>query len=75
VISRRLILWTPVLLIAGIAAQVIALVLVILLWVPALIWPQIFNRPYNWVTTGMARMAVRTVIGRPKRQAEESAVS
>jgi hypothetical protein len=74
-ISRRLVAWTPVLLIAGIVAQVIALVFVILLYVPGLIWPRMFNRPYNWITEGMARMAVRTVIGSTKRREDKAPVS
>lgn len=63
-ITRRLILLTPVLLTAGIAAQVIALALVILLFVPCLIWPQILNGPYRWFSRAGARMMTRAIIGR-----------
>jgi len=65
-ISRRLILLTPVLLTAGIVVQAIALVLVILLWVPCLIWPSILNGPYRWITQMGARFMARSIIGRAK---------
>jgi hypothetical protein len=44
--------------------QVIALIFVILLWVPCLVWPQILNGPYQWITKASARMMVRAVMGR-----------
>jgi len=62
-ITRRLIILTPVLLIAGIVVQVIALVFVVLLWVPCLLWPGILNRPYQWITKAGAKMVARAVIG------------
>jgi hypothetical protein len=64
VITRRLIILTPVLLIAGIVVQVIALALVILLLVPCLIWPQILDGPYQWITKAGARMVARAIVGR-----------
>jgi hypothetical protein len=64
VITRRLILLTPVLLIAGIVVQVIALALVIVLWVPCLIWPRILTGPYQWITRAGAKMITRAIIGR-----------
>lgn len=63
-ITRRLILLSPVLLIAGIVVQVIALVLVILLLVPCIIWPGILNRPYQWITRAGARTMARAIIGK-----------
>jgi hypothetical protein len=66
-ITRRLILLTPVLLIAGIVVQVIALALVILLWVPCLIWPRILNGPYKWITKAGARMVARAIVGTRKQ--------
>lgn len=63
-ITRRLILLTPVLLIAGIVVQVIALVIVLLLWVPCLIWPGVLNPAYNWITNAGAHMMARAVIGK-----------
>lgn len=62
-ITRKLILITPALLIAGIVAQVIALVLVIVGWIPCLIWPGLLNRPYQWITKASARMMARALIG------------
>lgn len=62
-ISRRLILLAPVLLTAGIVVQVIALVFVIIGWIPCLIWPGIINKPYQWITTKSARMMARAVMG------------
>lgn len=63
-ITRRLILLTPVLLIAGIVVQVIALLLVVILWVPCLLWPGILNRPYQWITKAGARLVARSIVGR-----------
>lgn len=63
-ITRRLILLSPVLLIAGIVVQVIALVVVIVLLVPCIIWPGILNRPYQWITRTGARMVARSIIGK-----------
>lgn len=62
-ITRRLIFLAPVLLIAGIVVQVIALVLVIVGWIPCLIWPGILNRPYQWITKAGAKMMARALIG------------
>jgi hypothetical protein len=64
--NRRTILVTPVLLIAGIVVQVIALVIVVLIWVPWLIWPGLLNGPYQWITKAGARMVARAVIGKTK---------
>jgi hypothetical protein len=66
VITRRLVCLTPVLLIAGIVAQVIALIFVLLLWVPCLIWPGLLNPAYNWITTNGARMMARSMLGRTR---------
>lgn len=62
-ITRRLIFLAPVLLIAGIVVQAIALVLVIVGWIPCLIWPGILNRPYQWITKAGAKMMARALIG------------
>ena len=72
-ITRRLILLAPALLIAGIVVQVIALVLVILLWVPCLIWPRILNGPYQWITKAGARMVARAIVGTRKTTARTKA--
>jgi hypothetical protein len=61
--SRRLILVTPVLLIAGIVVQVTALVLVVILWIPCLIWPSLINRPYQRITKAGARLVARMLVG------------
>lgn len=74
--NRRFIAFMPVLLIAGIAAQVILLALVILLYFPCLIWPQLANGPYNWVTRAGVRMVVQSAFGKGrKRQPEKEVVS
>lgn len=65
--SRRLILLTPVLLIAGIVVQVVALVLVAILWIPCLIRPGILNGPYQWITTAGARLAMRSILGKSRK--------
>jgi hypothetical protein len=64
VISRRLILLTPVLLIAGIVVQAIALILVLVLWLPALAWPRMLNGPYQWISKVGAKMVARSILGR-----------
>ena len=63
-ITRRLVFLTPVLLIAGIVAQVIVLIFVLLLWVPCLIWPGILDPAYNWITKSGARLMARSLLGR-----------
>lgn len=64
--SRRLIAVTPLILLAGILAQLVMLALAILLYIPLLIWPSILNGPYLWITKGMARIMARSIIGRKK---------
>lgn len=66
-IDRKTIIFTPILLTLGIAAQIVALVLVILLFVPCLIWPEILNGPYRWITERGARLMARALVGRNKR--------
>jgi len=60
--SRRLILITPVLLIAGIVVQVVALFVIVVLWIPCLIWPVIINWPYQRITQAGTRLMVRSVM-------------
>lgn len=74
-ITRRLILLSPVLLIAGIVVQVIALILVILLLVPCLIRPGILDRPYQWITRTGARMMARAIIGKKGARVKPETVS
>jgi hypothetical protein len=68
--SRRLIAITPLLLIAGIVAQLFLLLAAILVYIPCLIWPNLLNWPYVWMTKGMARIMARAVIGRKKPRTE-----
>jgi hypothetical protein len=49
----------PVLLMLGIIAQVILLVIVVILYVPLLIWPQLADGPALAITRGFGRMVVR----------------
>jgi len=60
--SRRLIFLTPVLLIAGIVVQVVALALFLVLWIPCLIWPGILNKPYQRITQGTVRLVTRAML-------------
>jgi len=75
VITRQTIALTPLLLLAGIIVQSVALLLIIVLWVPCLIWPEILNGPYRWITKVGARIMVRTVVRRsgPRRTDTETA--
>jgi hypothetical protein len=70
--SRRLIAITPVILLAGIIAQLLLLVLAILLYIPCFIWPGILNGPYLWITRGMARIMARSMLGKRRKPIEES---
>ena len=71
--NRRVIALTPVLLIAGIVVQVIALALVIVLWIPCLIKPGIINGPYEWISKAGAHMVARAIIGKSKNSARTKA--
>jgi hypothetical protein len=73
--TRKLIAITPVILLAGIIAQLLLLTLAIVLYVPCLIWPGILNGPYMWITKGMARIMARSMLGRSKRRTVEESVS
>lgn len=73
--SRRLIAITPVILLAGIIAQLVLLALAIVLYIPLLIWPSILNGPYMWITKGMARIMARSIIGNRKKKVVEESMS
>lgn len=66
--TRKLIALTPVLLIAGIVVQVVALLLIVILWVPCLIWPGILNRPYQRITKAGVRLVTRAMIGNGRKE-------
>lgn len=66
--SRKLIAVTPLLLIFGIIAQVILLVCAVLLFVPCMIWPQMLDPVYRWITRGMARIMAKAMVGKGRRQ-------
>jgi hypothetical protein len=68
--TRRLILLIPVLLIAGIVVQVVALILILVIWIPCIIWPPLLNRPYQRITRGMVRLATRSMLGNGRRAAK-----
>jgi hypothetical protein len=74
-VGRKLIATTPILLIFGIIAQVILLALVIILYIPALIWPSMLDRFYQWVTKGMARIMARSLIGKRNREISQVELS
>jgi hypothetical protein len=74
-ISRRLILEIPFLLIAGIIFQVCALAAIIVLWIPCLIWPEILNGAYKGVSRIGARFMARAVMGPMKARAKDETVS
>src|SRR4051812_13555813 len=63
-VGRKLIAVTPILLIAGIVAQVILLAAAIALYVPLLIWPGMLDGPYRAITKGMARIMAHTIVGK-----------
>jgi hypothetical protein len=69
-VGRKLIALTPVLLVAGIVAQVFLLIAVVVMFVPLLIWPGMLNKPYRIVTRAMGRLMARSIIGKkPKPKA------
>jgi hypothetical protein len=67
-VSRKLVIMTPVLLILGIIAQLILLIVAILFLLPCLIWPEILDGPYRWITRNMARIMARAMVGKSKRR-------
>lgn len=67
-IDRKLIASMPVLLVMGILAQVVLLALVVVLFVPLLIWPRMLDRPYRWVTRGFARIIAKGMMGHKRRE-------
>lgn len=68
-VSRTTIAFTPLLLITGIIAQIILLILVILLFVPLMVYPAMLNGPYRWITGGMGRIMIRAMRGKRGKQA------
>jgi uncharacterized membrane protein len=66
-VSRKLVATMPALLILGILAQIVILAAVIVLYVPCLIFPDILDKPYRWITRGMARFMTRNLIGRSRK--------
>jgi hypothetical protein len=68
-VSRKLIATTPLLLVAGIVAQIVLLVATVVLFVPLMIWPEILNRPYLVITRAMGRMMARGLVGRHRPKA------
>jgi hypothetical protein len=70
--SRKLIAITPVILLAGIIAQLLLLTLAIVLYIPCLIWPGILNGPYLWMTRGMTRVMARSILGKRRKETQES---
>jgi hypothetical protein len=69
-VSRRTVAFMPLLLILGIIAQGILLILVILLYIPFMIWPGILDRPYKWITAGMARIMIKSMRNKRKIKPE-----
>jgi uncharacterized membrane protein len=65
-IGRRTVAVTPVLLILGIVAQAILLVGAIIIFVPCLIWPELLDRPYTWITKSMGRIIAKAIVGKKK---------
>lgn len=68
-LSRKTIALTPVLLVLGIVAQAFMLALIIVLYIPCLIWPEILNHPYLWITRGMARIMAKSIMGHKRESA------
>lgn len=66
-ISRKLIAITPLLLVAGIVAQLVLLVAAIIVYVPALVWPGILDGCYQWITHRMVRMFARGIVGHRRK--------
>lgn len=65
--TRRLAAILPLLLLAGIIAQIFALVAVVILWIPAVIWPQLLDSPFKLFTRQFMRGMVRGMVGGKSR--------
>lgn len=63
-ISRKLIAVTPLLLICGIIAQTVLLILAVILYIPALLFPALLNGFYRTITKAMARLFAQSLFGR-----------
>ena len=63
-ISRKLIAVTPLLLICGIIAQMVLLIMAVILYVPALLFPALLNGFYRTVTKATARLFAQSLFGR-----------
>jgi hypothetical protein len=67
-LSRRLAIFLPILLVLGIAAQVVLLVLAIVFWPVLVIWPHIVDIPARWITRGFTRTMIRGLTRRKATQ-------
>jgi hypothetical protein len=63
-VNRRLIAIMPLLLLLGIIAQAVMLAVVVITYVPCLVWPGILDGPYRLITKGMGRIMVRSIVAR-----------
>ena len=62
-LSRKFIATIPLLLICGIIAQTVLLILVIILYVPALVFPALLNGSYRTITKAMAHLFAQSLFG------------
>jgi hypothetical protein len=69
IITRRFAAFLPVLLVLGILAQLFLLIAVIVLYIPSLIRPSIYDGFSRWITKGFARVMIRGSIS-GKRKSE-----
>jgi hypothetical protein len=63
-VSRKFIAVIPLLLICGIIAQTVLLIMAVILYVPALVWPATLNGIYRTITKAMARLFAQSLFGR-----------
>jgi hypothetical protein len=63
-VSRKFIAIIPLLLICGIIAQMVLLIMAVILYVPALVFPALLNGIYRTITKAMAHLFAQSLFGR-----------
>ena len=63
-VTRKFIAIMPLLLICGIIAQMVLLIMAVILYIPALIFPALLNGIYRTITKAMAHLFAQSLFGR-----------
>jgi hypothetical protein len=71
-VSRRFIAIMPLLLICGIIAQMVLLIMAVILYVPALVFPALLNGIYRTITKAMAHLFAQSLFGRKQSRPSQA---